>query len=249
MNNENEINPVPPIIQPGGPPPLTSKVSSLGDDPVERISINGVIPAFEALLRQPRRVLFQLTQTRASWLIAGMVLIAVFCSLVYGLVVGTFSGGDQIWVAPLKVAAGLLISCLICFPSLYIFSCLSGSQARLVEVAGLVAGLLALMTILLLGLAPVAWVFSQSTGSIATMGVLHWMFCTIGVYFGLRFLKNGCFLLNARTTGYLKVWMVIFPLVVVQMATALRPIVGTASTILPTEKKFFLTHWAECLRD
>jgi hypothetical protein len=28
----------------------------------------------------------------------------------------------------------------------------------------------------------------------------------------------------------------------------LRPIVGKADTFLPTEKKFFLVHWADCLR-
>jgi len=31
------------------------------------------------------------------------------------------------------------------------------------------------------------------------------------------------------------------------MSTALRPIVGEGSTFLPTEKKFFLSHWGDCL--
>jgi hypothetical protein len=31
------------------------------------------------------------------------------------------------------------------------------------------------------------------------------------------------------------------------MTTALRPIVGTADTFLPTQKKFFLSHWGDCL--
>jgi hypothetical protein len=33
-----------------------------------------------------------------------------------------------------------------------------------------------------------------------------------------------------------------------QMTTALRPIVGRAETPLPTEKKFFLSHWADNLK-
>ena len=57
-----------------------------------------------------------------------MLLITVVCSLVYGVVTGTFSGGTQLWAAPIKIAGGLLISAAICLPSLYIFTCLSGSQ-------------------------------------------------------------------------------------------------------------------------
>ena len=121
------------------------------------------------------------------------------CSLIYGVVVGTFSGGTQLWAAPVKIAAGLMISALICLPSLYIFTCLGGSQARLVEVFGLLAGLLMLMTILLIGFAPVAWIFSQSTESLAWMGTLHLIFWFIATIFGLRFLEAGFSHSNARS--------------------------------------------------
>jgi len=33
----------------------------------------------------------------------------------------------------------------------------------------------------------------------------------------------------------------------VQMTTALRPIIGKADTFLPVQKQFFLMHWAECM--
>jgi hypothetical protein len=33
------------------------------------------------------------------------------------------------------------------------------------------------------------------------------------------------------------------------MTTALRPIVGTDKTLLPTKKMFFVTHWGDCLKD
>ena len=46
----------------------------------------------------------------------------------------------------MKVAGGMLVSALICLPSLYIFACLSGSQARLAEIFGLVMGMLMLTT-------------------------------------------------------------------------------------------------------
>ena len=56
---------------------------------------------------------------------------------------------------------------------------------------GLVAGLLALMTVLLIGFAPVAWVFSQSTSSLVAMGALHLAFWLVATVFGLRFLFAG----------------------------------------------------------
>jgi len=155
--------------------------------------------------------------------------------------------GTQLWAAPVKIAAGLLVSALICLPSLYIFTCLSGSHARLAEISGLTAGLLMLMTLLLIGFAPVAWLFSQSTNSIVWMGILHLLFLFIATMFGLRFLQAGFSHSRARSSAGIFTWTLIFVLVVLQMTTALRPIVGTSPDFFPKEKKFFLSHWGEHL--
>ena len=66
--------------------------------------------------------------------------------------------------------------------------------------------------------------------------------------FGLRFLRHGFSQFSARSQAGLRIWSVIFLLVVLQMTTAFRPIVGPATTFLPTEKKFFLDHWLENLK-
>jgi hypothetical protein len=234
---------LPPQI-PRTPVVITATVP-LGEHPEDRLPILGVSAAMEAILRQPRRVMFQLRQSASKRLIAAMVLLALLCGLIYGLVVGTFSGAEQLWAAPVKIASGMLLCAAICLPSLYIFSCLSGSQARFVEVVGLVAGLLLLMTLLLIGFAPVAWVFSQSTESIVAMGALHIVFWFIAAYFGLRFLTAGFRHLSAQSNAGLNVWVVLFVLVCLQMTTAVRPLVGKAETFLPKEKKFFVAHWID----
>jgi hypothetical protein len=245
----SEPNPVPPQIPPQIPPIVAAgDARQLGSDPTERAAIPNVVVAIESILRHPRHVMFQLRQPGAGKLIAMMLLVSVVCGLIYGVVVGTFSGGQQLWIAPVKIAAGLMISALICLPSLYIFTCLSGSQARLVEVCGLLAGLLMLMTILLIGFAPVAWIFSQSTESLAWMGTLHLVFWFIATIFGLRFLETGFSHSNARSHAGFHTWVIIFLLVALQMTTALRPILGTADTFLPTEKQFVGTQWADCLK-
>ncbi len=127
----NDSNPTPPPVPPTLPAGQSSAPSSgprsLGDDPSERDYVSGPIAAIEAILRNPRRVLYQLRQPGAGRVIVALCLIAVVCSLVYGVVVGTFSMGTQLWAAPVKIAAGLVVSAVICLPSLYIFSCLSGT--------------------------------------------------------------------------------------------------------------------------
>lgn len=248
MNEPNPNQPpYPPQTATSFPPPPIAGPRPLGDDPTEREPIPNVIGAIEALLRQPRRLMFQLRQPGAGKLIAGMLFVAILCSAIYGVIVGSFSGGVQWWAAPVKVTCGLLISTLICLPSLYIFTSLSGAQARLVEIFGLVVGLLTLMTILLIGFAPVAWLFSESTHHVAWMGFLHLLFWGISTAFGLRFLQAGFAHAKARSNSGLNTWAVIFLLVVLQMTTALRPLVGTAEDFLPKEKRFFITHWLNCM--
>jgi hypothetical protein len=243
----DDINPIPSAVPPKIPAIPFGRLP-LGDHPDDRIPIPNVFAAVEAILRQPRRIMHALRQPGPGGLIAMMLLAAAVCAVVYGVVVGSFSGGSQFWIAPTKVAGGLLVSAVICLPSLYIFACLSGSEARLVEIVGLVTGLLMLMTILLVGFAPVAWLFSQSTQSVVWMGTLHLIFWFVATVFGLRFLDAGFTHSHARSNAGLHTWVVVFILVVLQMTTSLRPIVGTADTFLPKEKKFFLSHWGDCLQ-
>jgi hypothetical protein len=229
------------------PPPLRSV--PLGELPEDREPIANPLNAVEAILRHPRRVIYHLHQPGAGGLTAGMLFVTIVCCLVYGVVVGSFSMGDQLWAAPAKVTLGLLISAIICLPSLYIFTCLSGSQARLAEIFGLVAGLLMLMTTLLVGFAPVAWLFSQSTDSLVWMGTLHLVFWLVSTAFALRFLNAGFSHTRARSSAGLNTWIVIFMLVVLQMTTALRPIIGKSPSFLPKDKKFFLSHWGDNLSE
>lgn len=241
--------PYPPVLPPDFPGAKRSAqlLRPLGELPEDQEPVNGPIAAVEALLRHPRRIVYQLRQAKSGHLAWLLGLVTIFCALVYGLVVGSFSQGTQLWAAPVKVSIGFLASGLICLPSLYIFSCLSGSQARFREVIGLLAGLLALATVLLIGFAPVAWVFSQSTTSVSLMGGLHLIFWLIASYFGLRFLIQGFRHLQTAMDGNLKVWVGIFIVVALQMTTTLRPIVGTSPSFLQSEKKFFVAHWFDCL--
>ena len=201
----------------------------------------------EALLKRPAQLIEALQHAptlRLPWLLATFALLSFAA---YGLVVGSFSGGAQWLAAPLKVSLGALVSMLICLPSLFIFTCLTGAEVTLRGVVGTLCAALALAAFMLIGLVPVVWVFSQSTDALAFIGALHLVFWLIALGIGLRLLRVLMDLLRVRDRLHLKVWTIIFVLVSLQMTTALRPILGTADRWLPQEKKFFAAHWMEHL--
>jgi hypothetical protein len=246
----HESSDLPPIMNP--PHPGLGRGPYAPDPPLgelagDRQPVASLVTALEAVLREPRRLLYQLTQPQPGRLVRDLLFVTLAASIIYGFVVGTFSGGEQLLAASVKIAGGLLLSAAICLPSLYIFSCLGGGKARLGEVCGLLAAFLALMTILLIGFAPVAWVFSQSTASVAVMGTLHLVFWLVAMRFGLRLLERG-FRHHGARDGMLRIWTVIFLLVALQMTTALRPLLATAPTFLPATKQFFISHWMESFK-
>ena len=232
MNPPNiPSNPLPVHITPTALPPLA-------DDA-------GIGLLIDSLLKRPARLIRQLCETKSSrhWLL--LLLVAVPAFALYGLVIGSFHGGGQYYVSPMKVTAGALLSMLICFPSFYIFSCLAGIDVQLRGIAGVMFAMFALTGMLLLGLAPVAWVFSQSTTSENFIAILHLVFWLIAAAFGARLLSYMTQAQDVPHRVHLRVWLVIFILVSLQMTTALRPIIGPSADWLPKEKRFFLTYWYE----
>ena len=203
----------------------------------------------EALLKFPGRIIHELQNNWRAALPLWLLSLGLIGMLAYGVVVGSFSGGAQLWIAPAKIAVGTVLSILICLPSLYIFTCLSGIDAQLRTVAGVLFAAVSLGALLLIGFAPIAWIFSQSTDSVAFMAALHIGLWAVAIMFGLRLLEAMGHLLGGSARNHLKFWSVLFIIVCLQMMTTLRPIVGTSDRFLPSEKKFFLSHWSETLRD
>ncbi len=196
------------------------------------------------LLKQPAQVIYEIIEGNRPRVLLALCFILVTCMLGYGFVMGLFSGGHQLWAVPVKVCLGVLLSAAICLPSLYIFVCLSGGDQSLSQVAGMLLAALALSGVLLVGFAPIAWVFSQSTNASGFMGGIHIVFWGIGFVFGMRLLESALKHLNSYATGVFKTWAVIFILVVLQMTTTLRPLVGEYRGARVLGKKFFLHHWS-----
>ncbi len=200
-----------------------------------------------ALLKYPGRVAYEQQQREGMHRTLPYLLLFLAGMALYGLVMGSFSGGAQWFWSPIKVVGGILLSAAICYPSLYIFACLSGVEISAAAVARVFLCSVALISLLLVGLLPVTWVFSTSTESVAFMGFLHLLFWAVSFIFGIRFLLMSFKLIRGASCPHLVLWVLIFTMVTLQMSTTLRPILGSGEKQFTTEKKFFLAHWVETL--
>ena len=100
--------------------------------------------------------------------------------------------------------------------------------------------------LLLVGFAPVVWLFSVSSTSATFLGfllIVLWLICAC---FGLSLVFRSGHALGMTNTGHFAVWCLIFLLVTLQMTTTLRPIIGSEEKLVNfEEKKFFLSYWSE----
>ncbi|PQJ28915.1 hypothetical protein [Rubritalea profundi] len=111
---------------------------------------------------------------------------------------------------------------------------------------GLLLCAISLLSLLLVGFAPVVWLFSTSSGSILFFGFICtavWLIC---LGFGFKLIGKASKHLGMTSSLHLKVWMAVFTLVTLQLPTTLRPIIGRSDNILNfSEKKFFISHWLD----
>ena len=225
------------------PPNIHANLEANDHQPIppQEIEVTNFITAIEALLRNPRNLLEALRDKRN--LILPLALLAIFSAGILGLVIGSYSAGTQLWAAPLKVGGGLLLAALICFPSLYIFSCLANSPLRLGGIAASYLCFLTLLGLLLIAFAPILWIFTQSSNSLPFVGFLSLVVWILSFSLASSLLRK--ISSHAVTSWQVHLWLLIFLTVTLQMSTALRPIIGTSPDLLPQEKKFFINHWID----
>lgn len=209
--------------------------------PLESASLFGLA---DALLKAPANVRFELDRSgRALGRFLGLL---VLCVALTGVVVASFSGGLQYALVPLKLSAGLLFGALLCLPGLYVITCLSGGRTSFRSTVSALAMGLGVQALLLVAFAPVAWVFAQSTTSPGFMGALWVVALCASAAFGLAMTSNALRASGARV-GRLWPWKLTFVVVMLQLATNLRPLVGPHEGFEVPEKRFFMSHWARTL--
>jgi hypothetical protein len=212
----------------------------------ERLDNPSLLGLADALLKSPANVVHQLNHSRAS--LIRFVLLVVGSLMLTGVVVASFSGGYQYLAVPLKLALGFVFGAALCLPSLYIFSCLSGTQHTLRNVTAALLMGMGVQGLLLIGFAPIAWIFSQSTSSPSFMGFLYLVMLLVSAGFGLA-LTGRVLAATGDRARVLWIWNMMFVVVMLQLTTNLRPIVGKFEGIGVAEKEFFLSHWGRSLNE
>ncbi|MFC1452236.1 hypothetical protein ACFLSJ_02700 [Verrucomicrobiota bacterium] len=203
----------------------------------------------DALLKTPGRVAYEIMNGSGPKTSGALLLALAATMLGYGIVMGSFPGGKQLWVVPVKVVIGTMASGLICLPSLHVFACVCGSSLTLRQTSGLMLMFITLAGMLMIGFAPVVWLFSQSTGTTVFMAFLHVLFWIVSVRFGLRLLQAAISHVDKGSMRIIRAWWIVFILVSMQMTTALRPLVGEFDGFRLHGRRFFFSHWVQCMKD
>ena len=167
----------------------------------------------------------------ALWRLLAMV--ALF-GLLYGAVMGTFGGARgeralQLLYSGLKVPLLLLVTFALSLPSFFVLNTLLGVRGDFAQSLRALVATQAVLTIVLASLAPFTalWYASSDAyrpailfnaamfgvASVAAQGLLRRWYAPLVAR-------------NARHRALLRVWLVIYAFVGVQMAWVLRPFVG-----------------------
>ena len=168
---------------------------------------------------------------------------AVLCYVLYGVASGFFQGGTSIGLAVMKVPLIIVGSLVLCIPSLYVFTALSGAEYSARSFVSALAGFCGVAGLLLVALMPVIWLFSVSTISLAFVVWLHVMVWVVTLVFAFRFLARTA----PGANGTLSVWLVLLFIVSLQMTTYVRPVLWRRANepLFATEKKSFFGHLAD----
>ena len=203
----------------------------------------------ERLLKAPRSVAFAILNGKnLAAESKKMLLTAAVCYAVFGFALGLFNGWGVALMDVLKAPFIVIASMLLCFPSLFVFTAVSGSPMTLGRAFALCSACLAMTGLIVVGLAPVAWLFAVSTESLPFVIVMALVIWFVALPFAMRFLRHaqGVGLLN-RTAG-LRLWFFVFIIVTLQMTTVMRPILTAPNFTFDAPKKmFFIKHFIESL--
>ena len=163
--------------------------------------------------------------------LAAMVLIF---GMFYGGVMGSFSGPEgprvlQIVYSAVKVPILLLVTFAIALPSFFVLNTLLGTRADLVHSLRALGSAQAGLTIVLAALAPLTavWYLSVAKYQLAILfNAMLFGIASIAAQFILRRAYRQLIARNPKHRMLLRIWLILFAFVGIQMGWVLRPFIG-----------------------
>jgi hypothetical protein len=161
-----------------------------------------------------------------------VVTIITLCGF-FGLVAGAYSGPAQAVSAGLKLPFLFFATFAVCFPALFVVQVLVGSRLRLLQVAVLVFGALALTSVLLAAFVPITAFFLITGANYYFQHLLNIAIAGVAGLFGMYALHEGLSVVCEKRGVYprkaltiMRAWAVLFAFVGIQLAWSLRPFLG-----------------------
>jgi hypothetical protein len=170
----------------------------------------------------------RLEKTITALLLCSSVFFAI-----YGAIMGSYSGGLQMFASALKLPALYLLTLLICLPSLFFFDIVSGSKRNFLQYLALLLSAMAAMSVMLFGFAPITLFFRLSISDYIFFQFLNLFILAASGAVGVHFFYRGMLYLDEGDTEkpqyrltVLKTWLVLYAFVGSQLGWTLRPFFG-----------------------
>lgn len=161
-------------------------------------------------------------------------LISANCFAVYGVIIGSQHSFMQAISSGVKLPILFMLTSVICLPTLFIFSAFFGSKRTILQTLVLLATGTSIISVALLGFAPVTFFFIVTTRSYQFFKLLNVAFFTVSGLLGVIFFnrmyvqmsEEGGPTVGSRRT-FLRLWLLLFAFVGTQLAWTLRPYFGS----------------------
>jgi hypothetical protein len=154
---------------------------------------------------------------------------SLFLSL-YGAIIGSSNGVMQMIASAIKLPALYLLTMIICLPTLYFFDIIFGSKRTFGQYLTLLLACMAMISVTLLGFAPVSFFFRLSTNDYNFFRLLNIIIFSITGLIGINFFYQGMRIVTNEDAeipinrkNIVKAWLFLYGFVGSQLAWTLRP--------------------------
>ena len=178
------------------------------------------------------------------WLVSGgkhaqrlmyVLLLMILFGAFYGAVMGSYGGGRvlQMLYSGIKVPLLFMATFMLSLPSFFVINTLFGTRSDFAESLRALVATQAGLTIILAACAPFTAVWYVSFGSYSAAKMFNLLMFGIATVAAQRLLRQFYQPLvqrNPRHRTLLRIWLVIFAFVGIQMSWVLRPFIGDPHT-------------------
>ena len=199
------------------------------------------------LLRDPGTFVVETKEAGGFGKLVGfLVLLTLVGIALFGAALGSFVDGRVALLDAVKMSGILVFAFALCYPTMYVFACISGSTLSALRLLGF--GLVSMATLgcILSALAPILWLFAVSTEAVGFIVVFACVLGGVALAFAYRPIVGAVAKGIVASSAGFKVWFVILVVVALQAITLVRPMLSPVGAERdPAGKCFFVRHFAK----